>query len=75
MTTYFGKRCLFGLPCASFVIFFINFAGVSFPFGFESGLCDLIVLVPDHCLSYYIENFTQVSFSYEIYETSLRRVS
>ena len=25
----------------------------SFPFGFENGLWDLIVLVPDHCLSFY----------------------
>ena len=24
-----------------------------FPFGFESGVWDLIVLVPDHCLSLY----------------------
>ena len=25
----------------------------SFPFGFEGGMWDLIVLVPDHCLSFY----------------------
>ena len=24
-----------------------------FPFGFEGGVCDLIVSVPDHCLSFY----------------------
>ena len=24
-----------------------------FPFGFEDRICDLIVLVPDHCLSFY----------------------
>ena len=25
----------------------------SFPFGFEGGICDLVVLIPDHCLSIY----------------------
>ena len=25
----------------------------SFPFGFEGGMWDLMVLVPDHCLSFY----------------------
>ena len=35
---------------------FVNvyqFACVSFPFGLECGICDLIVLIPDHCLSFY----------------------
>ena len=26
----------------------------SFPFGFEDGMLDLIVFIPDHCLSIYI---------------------
>ena len=25
-----------------------------FPFGFEGRMCDLIVSVPDHCLSFYL---------------------
>ena len=25
----------------------------SFPFGFEGGMWDFIILVPDHCLSFY----------------------
>ena len=29
---------------------------VIFPFGFEGGIWDLIVSVPDHCLSFYIES-------------------
>ena len=28
----------------------------SFPFGFESGMWDLIVLISDHCLSIYFES-------------------
>ena len=29
----------------------------SFPFGFEGGMWGLIILVPGHCLSFYLENF------------------
>ena len=32
-----------------------------FPFGFEGGIWDLIVLVPDHCLSFYITRTSIVS--------------
>ena len=35
---------------------------VSLPFGFESGMWDLIVLVPDHCLYFY--------FSYSLLPSS-----
>ena len=27
-----------------------------FPFGFEGGMWDLIISVPDHCLSFYFGN-------------------
>ena len=45
MTTHLGKSRLFGLMC----VFFVNvcqFVCVSFPFGFEGEIWDLIVLVP-----------------------------
>ena len=29
----------------------------SFPFGIEGGMCGVIVLSPNHCLSIYVENF------------------
>ena len=29
-----------------------------FPFGFEGRMWDLIVLVPDHCLSFYLASLT-----------------
>ena len=29
------------------------FVFLSLPFGFESGMWDVIVLIPDHCLSIY----------------------
>ena len=53
MTTYLEKSCSFGLPrvpfvnCRQFMYYF--------PFGFEGRMWDLIVSVPDHCLSFYIE--------------------
>ena len=28
-----------------------------FPFGFEGGVGDLIVMIPHHCLSIYFDNF------------------
>ena len=52
MTTYLGKSCSFGLPRVSFVNCrqFMYFS--YFPFGFEGRMWDLIVSVPDHCLSF-----------------------
>ena len=39
---------IFGILCVSFVK-----CVSSFPFGFEGGMWDLIVLIPGHCLSIY----------------------
>ena len=33
------------------------FVCVSFPFGFEGRVWDLIVLAPDHCLSFFLLSF------------------
>ena len=52
MTTYLGKSCSFCLPRVPFVnssIYVFSY----FPFGFEGRIWDLIVSVPDHCLSFY----------------------
>ena len=53
MTTCLGKSCSFGLPRVPFVnccqfMYLLSY----FPFGFEGRMWDLIVLVPDHCLSF-----------------------
>ena len=54
MTTYFGKSYSFCLPrvpfvnCRQFMYYF--------PFDFEGRIWDLIVSVPDHCLSFYFSN-------------------
>ena len=51
MAACLGGGCLFGLPrvpfagCCRFNVF------GSFPFGFNGRIWDLIVSVPDHCLS------------------------
>ena len=52
MPTFLGKSWSFRLLCVSFVIFLSVFMCASFPFGFEDGMWDLIVLVPNHCLSF-----------------------
>ena len=33
----------------------------SFRFGFEGGIWDLIVLIPDHCLSVYFPKYVSIS--------------
>ena len=54
MTTYLGKRssfCLSRVPfvnCRQFMYLVISL------FGFEGRIWDLIVSVPDHCLSFYL---------------------
>ena len=54
MTTYLGKSCSFGFPrvpfvdCRQFMYLVIS------PLGFEGRMWDLIVSVPDHCLSFYL---------------------
>ena len=56
MTNYLGKSCSFCLPrvpfvsCRRFVCLVISL------FGFEGRIWDLIVSVPDHCLSFYFTN-------------------
>ena len=60
MTTYLGKSCSFDLPrvpfvnCRQFMYLVIS------PFGFEGRMWDLIVSVPDHCLSFYLTKFPDV---------------
>ena len=60
MTTYLGKSCSFGLPrvpfvkCRQFMYLVISL------FGFEGRIWDLIVSVPDHCLSFYFIVFTGI---------------
>ena len=53
MTTYLGKSCSFCLPRAPFVNCRQFMVFSYFPIGFEGRIWDLIVSVPDHCLSFY----------------------
>ena len=49
LTTCLGKSCSFGLLCVSFVgVCQILYVGV------EGRMWDVIVLIPDHCLSIYL---------------------
>ena len=48
MTTCLEKSCSFGLLC-------LSVANVLASFPFEGGVCELIVLTLDHCLSIYLK--------------------
>ena len=62
MTICFGKSCSFGLLCM-FSWTLINLLRASFLFGFVGGIWDLIVLIPDHCLSIYLFLFCIFNYS------------
>ena len=51
MTTYLGKSCSASAFRKLPSIYVFSY----FPFGFEGRMWDLIVSVPDHCLSFYFE--------------------
>ena len=53
MTTYLGKSCSFCLRRVPFVNCRQFMYLVILPFGFEGRIWDLIVSVPDYCLSFY----------------------
>ena len=53
MTTCLG-RAVYSVYCACLLWAFVKFCVCpSFPFGIEGGMWDVIVLIPDHCLSIY----------------------
>ena len=52
MTTCLGKSCSFSLPRVPFVNCQVMYLVVSL-LVFEGRMWDLIVSVPDHCLSFY----------------------
>ena len=54
MTTYLGKSCSF--TASAFRKLPSIYVFSYFPFGFEGGMWDLIVSVPDRCLSFYFIN-------------------
>ena len=53
MTTCLGKSCSFGFPPSAFRKLPSIYVCSYFPFGFEGRMWNLIVSVPDHCLSFY----------------------
>ena len=53
MTTYFGKKQFIRFTASAFRKLPSIYVFSYFPFGFEGRMWDLIVSVPDHCLSFY----------------------
>ena len=56
MTTYFGKELFILFAASAFRKLSSIYVFSFFPFGFEGRIWDLIVSVPDHCLSFYSGN-------------------
>ena len=54
MTTYFGKELFILFAASAFRKLSSIYVFSYFPFGFEGRIWDLIVSVPDHCLSFYL---------------------
>ena len=48
-----GKELFIRFTAHAFHKLLTIFVFSYFPFGFEDRMCDLIVSVPDHCLSFY----------------------
>ena len=64
MTTYLGKELLILFTASAFRKLPSIYVFSYFPFGFEGRIWDLIVSVPDHCLSFYftiLSKQTQIS--------------
>ena len=71
MAACLGGSCSFGLPRLLFVdccrLCVCVFG--CFPFGFEGGMWDLIISVPDHCLSFSFGD--NRNYSYEYFKLNL----
>ena len=48
-----GKELFIRFTASAFRKLLSFYVFSCFPFGFEGRMCDLIVSVPDHCLSFY----------------------
>ena len=55
MTTLFGKELFILFAASAFRKLSSIYVFSYFPFGFEGRIWDLIVSVPDHCLSFYFK--------------------
>ena len=55
MTTCLGKDLFFGFFCMSFINILSICVFTSFTFGLEGEIWDLLVIIPDHWLSFYFD--------------------
>ena len=68
MTTYLGKSCSFCLPrvpyvnCRQFMYLVISLLVL------RGRIWDLIVSVPDHCLSFYFKTIYNISTTFQNYD-------
>ena len=60
MTTYLGKELFIRFTASAFRKLPSIYVFSYFPFGFEGRMWDLIVSVPDHCLSFYLTSLFMI---------------
>ena len=58
----FGKELFIRFTASTFGKLPSIYVFSYFPFGFEGRMCDLIVSVPDHCLSFYFVRLAPSTF-------------
>ena len=66
MTTCLGKSCSIRFTASAFHKLLSIYVFSYFPFGFEGRIWDLMVSVPDHCLSFYFSNCKHSHFWHQI---------
>ena len=63
MTTYLGKELFILFAASAFRKLASIYVFSYFPFGFEGRIWDLIVSIPDHCLSFYFSFSAETRFA------------
>ena len=81
MTTCLGKEMFIRFTARAFHKLLSIYVFSYFPFGFEGRMWDLIVSVPDHCISFYFtllrtlqtgkKLLSSVKYSFLMFETSV----
>ena len=72
MTIYFGKELFIRFTASAFRKLPSIYVFSYFPFGFEGRLWDLIVSVPDHCLSFYFYSVVWIKYFSSVQSSVVR---
>ena len=70
----FGKELFIRFTASAFCKLLSVYVFCFFPFGFEGRMWDLIVLVPDHCLSFYFACIVHFFFKLTLKRSTLAKM-